>query len=131
MPDSRNPDNRDLDALIEEALASYTSAELDPSLRTRIMAHVAEAAPRPKRLRLLAPAAACAAALVFVFLLHPWTLHLRTPAMPPDTPTAPKTLHGNFCRQCSCTARTDESRTAADNSSASSSPRTPHTPQRT
>src|SRR4051794_40538802 len=84
MPDSRNPDNRDLDALIEEALASYTSAELDPSLRTSIMAHVAEAAPRPKRLRLLAPAAACAAALVFVFLLHPWTLHLRTPALPPE-----------------------------------------------
>ena len=77
-------DNRDLDALVDEALSSYTAAEPDPSLRTRIMAHAAEPAPGQKRLWLFAPAAACAAALVIVFLLHPWTLHLRIPAPHPE-----------------------------------------------
>jgi hypothetical protein len=64
-------DNRDLDALVDEALASYTAAEPDPSLRTRILARAAEAEPSPKRLWLLAPAAICAAALLIVLLLHP------------------------------------------------------------
>jgi hypothetical protein len=63
-------DNRDLDALVDEALSSYTTAEPDPSLRARIMTRVAEDAPSQKRLWLFAPAAACAAALVIVFLLH-------------------------------------------------------------
>jgi hypothetical protein len=63
-------DNRDLDALVDEALSSYTAAEPDPSLRTRIIAYAAEAAPVQKRLWLLAPAAACAAALAIAFLLH-------------------------------------------------------------
>jgi hypothetical protein len=63
-------DNRDLDALVDEALASYTAAEPDPSLRARIMANAAEARPRPQRLWLLAPAAACAAALAIAFLYH-------------------------------------------------------------
>jgi hypothetical protein len=78
MPDRYAPDrydNRDLDALVDEALASYTAAEPDPSLRVRIMANAAEARPRPKRLPkglwLLAPAAACAAALAIAFLYHP------------------------------------------------------------
>ena len=53
-------DNRDLDALVDEALSSYTAAEPNPSLRTRIIAHAAEAASGQKRLWLLAPAAACA-----------------------------------------------------------------------
>ena len=61
-------DNRDLDALVDEALASYTAAEPDPALRARIMAYAAEVRPRPKRLWLLAPAAICAAALAIAFL---------------------------------------------------------------
>ena len=113
-------DNRDLDALVDEALSSYTAAEPDPSLRTRIIAHAAEAAPAQKRLWLFAPAAACAAALVIAFLLHP-----STPA------THPELSSSDFHRQCSCTARTDESRNAADNSSASGSRRTPHASERT
>ncbi len=67
MPDRYAPDrydNRDLDALVDEALASYTAAEPDPSLRARIMANAAEARPRPKRLWLLVPAAVCAAAIL-------------------------------------------------------------------
>ena len=85
MPDRYalgHDDNRDLDALVDEALASYTGAEPDPSLRVRIMANAAEASPRPKRLPkglwLLAPAAACAAALAIAFLYHP-----AAPAPPP------------------------------------------------
>jgi hypothetical protein len=84
-------DNRDLDALVDEALSSYTAAEPDPSLRARIMAHASEAAPSQKRLWLFAPAPACAAALVIVFLLHPWTLHLRTPAPRPEFSPAAST----------------------------------------
>jgi hypothetical protein len=84
MPDNRNLDNRDLDALIDEALSSYTAAEPDPSLRTRIMARAAEAAPRPRHLWLLAPAAACAAALVIAFFLHPVS---RAPRPEPSTAT--------------------------------------------
>ncbi len=52
MPDRYalgHDDNRDLDALVDEALASYTGAEPDPSLRVRIMANAAEASPRPKQ----------------------------------------------------------------------------------
>jgi hypothetical protein len=65
--------NRELDELLDRALASYTDAEPDPSLRARIMAHAAEGAPSPKRMWLFAPAAACAAALVIVLFLHSWT----------------------------------------------------------
>jgi hypothetical protein len=78
-------DNRDLDAVLDEALSSYTAAAPDPSLRARIMAHVAEAAPRPNRLWWLAPAAACAAALVIAFLLHPAA---PTPRPEPSTATS-------------------------------------------
>lgn len=91
MHDNRDPDNHDLDALLDEALSSYTAAEPDPLLRTRIMAHAAEAAPRPKRLWLLAPAAACAAALGIVTLLHPAMLHLRSAAPHPEPSTATST----------------------------------------
>jgi hypothetical protein len=84
-------DNRDIDALLDEALSSYTAAEPDPSLRARIMAHTAEAAPRQKRLWLLAPAAACAAAFAIAFLLHTWRLHLRTPAPRSESSTATST----------------------------------------
>jgi hypothetical protein len=80
-------DNRDLDALIDEALSSYTTAEPDPSLRARIMMHAAEDGPTQKRLWLFAPAAACAAALVIIFLLHPST-PAPHPELSPATPTA-------------------------------------------
>jgi|UPI000369879E hypothetical protein len=79
-------DNRDLDALVDEALSSYTAAEPDPSLRVHIMAHAAEASPGQKRLWLFAPAAACAATLVIVFLLHP-----SAPAPHPERSTATST----------------------------------------
>jgi hypothetical protein len=79
-------DNRDLDALVDEALSSYTTAEPDPSLRARIMMHAAEDAPSQKRLWLFAPAAACAAALVIIFLLHP-----STPAPHPEPSPATST----------------------------------------
>jgi hypothetical protein len=83
-------DNRHLDALIDEALASYTAAEPDPALRARIMANAAEAAPRPKRLPkrlwLLAPAAAAAAALAIAFLQHP-----AAPAPRPEPPATAST----------------------------------------
>jgi hypothetical protein len=79
-------DNRDLDALVDEALASYTAAEPDPSLRARIMANAAAAGPRPKRLWLLAPATACAAALAIAFLYHP-----AAPAPRPEPPATAST----------------------------------------
>jgi hypothetical protein len=79
-------DNCDLDALVDEALASYTAAEPDPSLRARIMANAAEARPRPKRLWLLVPAAACAAALAIAFLYHP-----AAPAPRPEPPATAST----------------------------------------
>lgn len=80
------PNDRDLDAILDEALSSYTAAEPNPSLRVRIMAHAAEGAPSPKRLWLFAPAAACAAALVIVFLLHS-----STPAPHPEPSPAAST----------------------------------------
>jgi hypothetical protein len=79
-------DNRDLDALVDEALASYTAAEPDPALRARIMAYAAEVRPRPKRLWLLAPAAICAAALAIAFLYHP-----AAPAPRPGPPATAST----------------------------------------
>lgn len=86
-------DDRDLDALLNEALSSYTAAEPDPSLRARIMAHAAEAAPSHKRLWLFAPAAACAAALVIAFFLRPSTDAPRpehsTPASAASAPQSP------------------------------------------
>ena len=111
-------DNRDLDAMVDEALSSYTAAEPNPSLRTRIIAHAAEAAPGQKRLWLLAPAAACAAALVIVFLCI-----LRHPHHIPSPPQ-------RRLRPALGTARAGESHTA-DDSSASGSRRTQHTPERT
>jgi hypothetical protein len=75
MPDRHaldHYDDRELDQQIDRALASYADQEPDPALRTRILARAADAAPRPKRLWLLAPAAtACAAAILIALLLHP------------------------------------------------------------
>ncbi|MGB9415103.1 MAG: hypothetical protein WCB58_02230 [Acidobacteriaceae bacterium] len=74
MPD-RHPldhcDDRELDKLLDSALASYVDQEPDASLRTRILACAAEVAPRPRRLWLLAPAGTCAAAILLALLLHP------------------------------------------------------------
>jgi hypothetical protein len=87
MRDNRDLDALDLDALIDEALSSYTTAEPDPSLCARIMTRAAEDAPSQKRLWLFAPAAACAAALVIVFLLHP-SRPAPHPSPSPATSTA-------------------------------------------
>jgi hypothetical protein len=66
-------DDRNLDAILDEALATYTDAEPDPSLRTRIMAHAAEAAPRRtwRVWALSCSAAFVAAAGAVLFLSHP------------------------------------------------------------
>jgi hypothetical protein len=65
------PDDRDLDELLDSALASYADAEPDPSLRARVMARAAEApARRTWRIAWLA-ATACAAAILLAFLLYP------------------------------------------------------------
>jgi hypothetical protein len=68
MPDEHK---NELDTLLDQALANYVDQEPDPALRTRILARAAEAEPSPRRLWLLAPAAACAAAILIVLLLHP------------------------------------------------------------
>jgi hypothetical protein len=89
MPDRYalgHSDDRDLDQQIDRALASYADQEPDPALRTRILARTAEAAPRPRRLWLLASAAACAAALAIAFLQHP-----ATPAPRPEPPATAST----------------------------------------
>jgi hypothetical protein len=73
MPDSHaihHHDDRELDALLNEALTSYVDQEPDPSLRTRIFARMDEAAPPLRRIGWLA-ATACAAALLLAFLLYP------------------------------------------------------------
>lgn len=93
MPDRYalgHDDNRDLDALLDEALASYTAAEPDPSLRARIMANAAEAKPRPRRLWLLVPAATCAAAFLIALLLHP-AMHPPRPVPAAEPPTTAST----------------------------------------
>ena len=80
-------DDPDLDQQIDRALASYADQEPDPALRTRILARAAEAPPRSRRLWLLAPAAACAAAFLIALLLHP-AMHrprLLPAAEPPAT----------------------------------------------
>jgi hypothetical protein len=68
MPDEHKSE---LDKLLDQALASYVDQEPDPALRTRILARATEAEPSPKRLWLLAPAAACAATILIALLLYP------------------------------------------------------------
>jgi hypothetical protein len=94
MPDrhaAENYDDRDLDALLNQALASYTNEEPDPSLRARIMARTAEAAPRRSRIWWLT-AAACAAAILLLLLMHPANhtsedRALNAPAIAPAPPS--------------------------------------------
>ena len=62
--------DRDLDALLNEALAGYVNAEPDPSLRVRVMARTAAASPR-RTWRIAWPAATTCAALLLAFLLYP------------------------------------------------------------
>ena len=75
----------ELDTLLDQALASYVDQEPDPALRTRILACATEAEPSPKRLWLLAPAAACAAAILIALFLHPLA---RSPRPVPATEPA-------------------------------------------
>lgn len=74
MPDKHAvdySDERELDQLLDHALASYAEANPDPSLRARIVARTAEVpARRTWRLGWLA-AASCAAALLVAFLFYP------------------------------------------------------------
>jgi hypothetical protein len=76
MPDKYavdHSDKRDLDELLDRALASYVDQEPDPSLRTRVFARINEAAPPLRRMWPIGwlAAAACAAALLVAFLLYP------------------------------------------------------------
>jgi hypothetical protein len=73
-------DDRELDELLDRALTSYVDQEPEPSLRGRIYARTIETA-RPIRRWLLGTAAACAAALLVAFLLHPAT-HSSLPELP-------------------------------------------------
>lgn len=74
MPDRHAVDHyqdREFDALLDQALASYVDAEPDPTLRVRIITLTAEApARRTWRIGWVA-ATACAAALLLAFLLYP------------------------------------------------------------
>jgi hypothetical protein len=88
MPDEHK---NELDRLLDQALASYVDQEPDPTLRTRILARVAEAEPSPKRLWLLAPAAACAAAILIALLYHPASpAPLPQPTATASTASAPE-----------------------------------------
>ena len=73
MPDKHAVDHfdeRNLDQLLDHALARYADAEPDPSLRARIMEATAGVRHRPWRIGWLA-AAACTAALLLALLLYP------------------------------------------------------------
>jgi hypothetical protein len=101
MPDKYavdHSDKRDLDELLDRALASYVDQEPDPSLRTRVFARINEAAPPLRRMWPFGwlAAAACTAAVLFAFLLHPADRTVpnqaaNAPAIasaPPQTPAA-------------------------------------------
>jgi hypothetical protein len=95
MPDKHSVDHfdeRNLDQLLDHALARYADAEPDPSLRARIMEATADVRPRPWRIGWLA-AASCTAALLLAFLLYPANrapknraVQGRAAATPPSQP---------------------------------------------
>ncbi len=92
MPD-RHPldhcDDRELDKLLDSALASYVDQEPDASLRTRVLACAAEARPQPWNGWLLGLGTACACAGLLVFLLvHHWSAIDSTPPMVRHSTTA-------------------------------------------
>ena len=89
LPHAEAPDAM-LDAMLDRALLTYAAVEPDPALRTRILARVAAPAPRRSRIWWIGAAAACAAALLLAFLLHPAnrTLEERAVEVPAIT-TAP------------------------------------------
>jgi hypothetical protein len=75
------PADRDLDNVLDEALASYSHAEPDPSLRARIITRAETH--RPRRILWPAAVALAAAALFVLFLLHPTA---TTPKHEPPVP---------------------------------------------
>ncbi len=72
------------DLILDQALAAYTSAEPDPSLRARIMARAAATSPRPRRVLWPAAVALSVATLLVSFLLHP-----ASPTPKQEQPAAP------------------------------------------
>jgi len=94
MPDKHavdHYDERELDELLDCALARYADAEPDPSLRTRIVARIDGAAPSLGRMWLLGLVAACAAALLVALLLHPGARPpLPQPPARPSIASAPE-----------------------------------------
>lgn len=78
------PVDRDLDAILNQALASYAAEEPDPALRARIVMAAEQAAPPARRIAWAATIALAAAALLIALLLHPATpLPKQPPAAPP------------------------------------------------
>jgi hypothetical protein len=82
MPDKHaldHDDDRELDELLDSALAGYVDQEPDASLPTRVFARMNEVvSPRRRMWRIGSlAAAACAAALLLAFLLHPANRILR------------------------------------------------------
>jgi hypothetical protein len=82
MPDRHaldHYDDHELDELLDRALASYIDQEPDASLPTRVFARLNEVvSPRRRMWRIgSVAAAACAAALLLAFLLHPANRILR------------------------------------------------------
>jgi hypothetical protein len=112
MPDKHaldHDDDRKLDELLDSALAGYVDQEPDASLRTRVFARMNEVvSPRRRMWRIGSlAAAACAAALLLAFLLHPAnriprdrTLEDRAanalPATAAPPPAASANLHDAF-----------------------------------
>jgi hypothetical protein len=89
-------DDRELDALLNEALTSYVDQGPDPLLRTRIFARMDEAAPPLRRMWHIGSlaAAACVVALLLAFLLHhanraPEDRTSKAPAMASAAPPPP------------------------------------------
>jgi hypothetical protein len=85
-------DNRKLDALLDEALASYVDAEPDPSLRVRITARAAQVATR-QSLRIWAfgtTAAVTATLALALVLLRP---HAPSPSVAGTAPVMKSAVH--------------------------------------
>jgi hypothetical protein len=108
MPDRHaldHYDDRDLDELLDHALASYVDQEPDASLSTRVFAHMNEVVLPRRRMWHIGSvaAAACAAALLLAFLLHPAnrilrdrTLEDRTANALPATAAPPPAVSANL-----------------------------------
>src|SRR5882757_3825981 len=74
-------DDRELDAILDEAFASYADAEPDPALRVRIMECISQSSMRPPWLWAFGSAAVCILALLVSFLNLPMHRIAEAPAV--------------------------------------------------